>query len=319
MTNGTGVKGEGLWGVEGIGPNGIGVKGSSTHYYGVYGDTTNGHAGVYGSASATGNGVEGVAGWPGGKGVYGVNHNIDSAGVYGEANATGAAGVYGKGTNNAGVYGLSTSGIGVWGASQQVGVHGEVAGNTAGRVAVRGVDNGADKSTGYAGLFSGNVAVEGTLLPTLAATQIDHPLDPANKTLRHAYVQSPDMMSVYNGNVTTDANGDATVTLPAYFEALNQDYRYQLTVIGQFAQAIVAEEIFNNQFKIKTDLPNVKVSWQVTGIRHDTYAVANPIVVESNKPAQVLAQSYLPAALAESPAMQSVPAEVLRQPTATQP
>jgi hypothetical protein len=75
------------------------------------------------------------------------------------------------------------------------------------------------------------------------------------------------------------------VALPAYFEALNRDFRYQLTVIGQFAQAIVAEEISKNQFTIKTDQPNVKVSWQVTGIRQDAFADAHRIVVEQDKPA----------------------------------
>ncbi len=40
--------------------------------------------------------------------------------------------------------------------------------------------------------------------------------------------------------------GRATITLPAYFSALNRDFRYQLTVIGQFAQAIVASEIADN-------------------------------------------------------------------------
>jgi len=91
-------------------------------------------------------------------------------------------------------------------------------------------------------------------------------------------------MNVYNGNVTTDANGDATVILPDYFEALNRDFRYQLTVIGQFAQAIVKDEIKNNRFTIKTDKPTVKVSWQVTGIRHDPFADQNRISVEENKP-----------------------------------
>jgi hypothetical protein len=94
------------------------------------------------------------------------------------------------------------------------------------------------------------------------------------------------MMNVYNGNITTDRHGLATVTLPDYFEALNQDFRYQLTVIGQFAQAIVKREIENNRFTIKTDKPSVKVSWQVTGIRHDAYADAYRIPVEENKPSQ---------------------------------
>ncbi|MBN1139554.1 MAG: hypothetical protein JXM73_23460 [Anaerolineae bacterium] len=92
------------------------------------------------------------------------------------------------------------------------------------------------------------------------------------------------MMNVYNGNVTTDAEGFATVTLPDYFEALNRDYRYQLTVIGTFAQAIIAQEIEANRFVIQTDQPGVKVSWQVTGVRQDPYAEANRIVVEEDKP-----------------------------------
>jgi hypothetical protein len=91
------------------------------------------------------------------------------------------------------------------------------------------------------------------------------------------------MMNIYNGNVTTDANGDAVVKLPDYFEALNKDFRYQLTVIGQFAQAVVSSKVKDNRFTIKTDKPNVEVSWQVTGIRKDPYAEKNRIPVEEDK------------------------------------
>jgi hypothetical protein len=75
-----------------------------------------------------------------------------------------------------------------------------------------------------------------------------------------------------NGNTTTNKQGEAIVTLPDNFVALSQDFRYQLTVVGQFAQAIVLQEVKGHQFKIKTDKPNVKVSWQVTAIRHDQSA-----------------------------------------------
>jgi trimeric autotransporter adhesin len=128
------------------------------------------------------------------------------------------------------------------------------------------------------------VRVEGTLSKSAGSFRIDHPLDPANRYLSHSFVESPDMMNVYNGNITTDQNGEAIVTLPDYFEALNRDFRYQLTVIGQFAQAIVANEIIDNRFGIKTDLPGVKVSWQVTGIRQDAYANKHRIPVEEEKP-----------------------------------
>jgi hypothetical protein len=134
--------------------------------------------------------------------------------------------------------------------------------------------------------FSGNVSIGGSLSKGSGSFKIDHPLDPANRYLYHSFVESPDMMNVYNGNVVTDKNGTATVALPDYFEALNRDFRYQLTVIGQFAQAIVASEINHNQFTIRTDKPKVKVSWQVTGIRHDAYADAHRIQVEEDKPQQ---------------------------------
>jgi hypothetical protein len=91
-------------------------------------------------------------------------------------------------------------------------------------------------------------------------------------------------MNIYNGNVTTNKQGLAVVVLPDYFEALNRDFRYQLTPIGQFAQAIVAKEIKGGRFTIKTSRPGVKVSWQVTGVRHDAYAEAHRIQVEEDKP-----------------------------------
>jgi hypothetical protein len=85
--------------------------------------------------------------------------------------------------------------------------------------------------------------------------------------------------NIYTGNVTTDSEGHATVQMPEWFQVLNTDFRYQLTVIGQFAHAIVAHEIENNRFEIGTSAPNVKVSWQVTGVRQDACAKAHPLVV----------------------------------------
>ena len=113
--------------------------------------------------------------------------------------------------------------------------------------------------------------------------KIDHPLDPENKYLIHSCIESPDMMNVYNGNTITDDQGYVTVTLPDYFEALNTDFRYQLTCMGQFAQAIVAEKIKDNQFIIRTDKPNVEVSWQVTGIRNDPASNRKSYTVEIEK------------------------------------
>ena len=134
------------------------------------------------------------------------------------------------------------------------------------------------------GLQPGNLAVAGTLSKGGGAFKIDHRLDPENKYLYHSFVESPDMKNIYDGNVVTDEDGNATVELPDYFEALNRDFRYQLTVIGTFAQAIIAAEIKENRFTIKTNEANVKVSWQVTGIRQDAFANKNRIPLVEAKP-----------------------------------
>ena len=133
---------------------------------------------------------------------------------------------------------------------------------------------------------SGDVQFFHHLSQASASVTIDHPLAPETKVLSHSFVESPDMMNVYNGNAVTNEQGEAVVVLPAYFEALNKDFRYQLTVIGpDFAQAIVAREIRAHRFLIRTDKPGIKVSWQVTGIRRDAYANAHRIRVEEDKPA----------------------------------
>jgi hypothetical protein len=114
--------------------------------------------------------------------------------------------------------------------------------------------------------------------------KIDHPLDPENKYLLHASVESSEVLNVYSGNVTTNEKGEATVALPEWFEALNRDLRYQLTVIGTFAQAIVAEKVKQNRFTIRTSAPNVEVSWQVTGVRSDRAMQKHPFKAVEVKP-----------------------------------
>jgi hypothetical protein len=216
------------------------------------------------------------------------------------ANATGGdAAILGGSDTNSGVAGTSVSGFGVSGIAVDadgIGVYGSNL--AADSIGLEGVDTTADSigvvaigpyamianGSIFAGEFIGNVEVEGSLSKDSGSFKIDHPLDPANKYLYHSFVESPDMMNIYNGNVVTDATGDAVVTLPDWFETLNRDFRYQLTVLGQFAQAVVGSEVSNHQFAIKTDKPNVKVSWQVTGIRQDAWANAHRVPVEVMKP-----------------------------------
>jgi trimeric autotransporter adhesin len=245
-----------------------GIEGATTGaVFGVSGETpstTDGATGVSGFESATTGAVTGVSG---------ATSSTSGTGVDGNATATSGPtiGVRGVATSPAGAAGLF---INLSGGTSQV-----LIGSGANSVQVFSVDASGN------GFYAGNLNVTGKLTKGSGSFKIDHPLDPANKYLSHSFVESPDMMNVYNGNITTDKHGMATVALPSYFEALNADFRYQLTVIGQFAQAIVQQEIKSNQFTIKTNKPGVKVSWQVTGIRHDAYADANRIPVEEEKPA----------------------------------
>lgn len=140
-------------------------------------------------------------------------------------------------------------------------------------------------ATNYAGYFQGNVHITGTLSKGSGSFKIDHPLDPENKYLHHSFVESPDMKNIYDGVVVLDAHGEAVVEIPDYFEALNKDFRYQLTAIGAPGPNLhIAEEISDNRFKIAGGEAGMKISWQVTGIRHDPYAEQNPIPVEQDKP-----------------------------------
>ena len=208
---------------------------------------------------------------------------LSASGVYGQA---GWRGVFGHNVGNTG--GLAA--IGVQGTLETgstytigYGVYGSATGTGPTNYGVYGAASGAT-STNYAGYFSGALYAT-SASSSIKSFKIDDPRDPANKYLYHSSVESNEMMDLYKGNVTTDADGNATVTLPSYFTVLNKDYDYQLTCIGQFAQAIVSEEISSNQFRIKTDKPNVKVSWQVSGVRQDPAANTYRIQDEVEKPA----------------------------------
>lgn len=252
---------------------GVGLRGFGTDA-GIPG---NGVIGVGGDSATLGGGF-GVAGrggdgdsGPGGTGVSGAGgwSNTGNAGSGVEASG-GRSSFSGNGNGGRGVRAVGGTGRGT----------GKSGGHGIETFPGQG-ENGA--VAGLAGKFNGNVQVTGVLSKGGGSFKIDHPLDPENKYLYHSFVESPDMMNIYNGNITTDSNGLAVVELPDYFGSLNRDFRYQLTVVGQFAQAIVAEEVKENRFTIQTSAPGVKVSWQVTGIRQDAWANKNRIKVEEDK------------------------------------
>jgi hypothetical protein len=183
--------------------------------------------------------------------ISAVASDVSSAntGISGAANGPSGTGVVGDAENGG-------AAIGVWGMS----------------------------SSGYAGEFTGNLDVTGTLTAATKNFKIDDPSDPANKYMYHASVESSEMVNIYSGNVTLDDSGEATVQVPAWLETLNGDFRYQLTCIGGYAPVYIAEEIAHGQFRVAGGKPGMKVSWQVTGVRQDAFARAHPLQVEVDKP-----------------------------------
>jgi len=239
--------------------------------YAILGVSTD-DAGVSGETAADGNtgAIEAQNVGSGGYAVWAVNFGTSGQGVWGEmgesagsSNGAGPDGVHGAAHSAAG------SGVaGINDAAGGIGVYGrELAG-----------------SGSYAGRFDGDVWVNGNLSKNGGSFKIDHPLDPSNKYLYHSFVESPDMKNIYDGVAILDASGEAVVTMPEWFGALNRDFRYQLTCIGGFAPVYIADEMANNQFKVGGGKPGMKVSWQVTGTRQDAWANAHRIPVEQIKP-----------------------------------
>jgi hypothetical protein len=271
--------GAAIMGYSGTGQKAIGVLGFSPDGEGIGG--LGGYAGVRGiTQKAGGRGVIGEyqrAGPAAGRGFSdafgdpdaGVTKGFlgtETAGVHGESQIEGGKGVAGKantGANAVGVYGESTVGM---------------AGFFRGRVTI--TDHLLVNK-----IFAQTISAEKGIIGGAAGKffKIDHPLDPANQYLYHASVESPELKNLYDGVVTLDDTGAASVVLPEWFEALNREFRYQLTCIGGYAPVYIAKEVERGRFEIAGGRRGMKVSWQVTGVRQDVYAKKHPMKVEENK------------------------------------
>lgn len=302
----TGTTGYPIYGVGGsYGVHGEGFNGVSGISKALVPGATNG---VYGEARSTqGRGVFGTVSHPTGvtAGVYGESVSSSGRGIFGTAtHPTGTTyGVFGQAASSSGraVYGRASSGsgmtYGVFGRADSVsgrGVYGVATAVSGTNYGIYGQTNSAN---GFAGYFSGRVQVVGTFSSSNKYFLIDHPLDPANKVLRHASVESSEMLNLYSGNVTLDGNGEAVVTVPDWFSALNTDIRYQLTAIGAPAPTLyIAEKLTGNRFRIGGGAAGQEVSWQLTGVRHDPTARYLPLIVEEDKHGEERGRYLLPAA-----------------------
>lgn len=207
--------------------------------------------------------------------------------VYGgedEAAIRGYAGSYsGSGFQSVGVWGENEQGgRGVTGTSREDSGIGVFGSNGSGNgVGVQGVafehGNGVEGSVntwsnGYAVFAIGNSGSSGT-----KSFVIDDPRDPANKILKHFSLESNEVLNIYRGTETFNANGSVVVNLPDYYEAINKNASYQLTPVGgAMPNLYISKEVNDGTFVISGGIPGKKVSWAVTAERNDPYLKQYP-------------------------------------------
>ena len=328
-------------GVDGSSNAGTGVRGSSVQARGVVGESTGSNAsGVFGR-NDLGNGV-GVDGYSqAGTAMRATSssgtglrvQSFSGAGIDVTNTSTSKPALTAYSPGKPAVDAMSLTDAGVRAGSAHAGVVGVaiaaskagdpeagcgVFGNSIGGTGACGITLigtgvlgiGYPQLNAWAGRFVGNVHVDGILFKSVSMFSIDHPLDPERKVLNHACVESPEYKTFYDGTVTLDRRGQATIKLPRWFDALNRDLHYQLTAIGAPAPELhVAREAKAGSFSVAGGAPGQRVCWQVTGVRRDAWAKAHPMEVEqarsrarSPAPAVTLADAKRVAALAEKTA-----------------
>lgn len=300
---------------------GLATASSGLAFGGIFTSQSTGGQGVWGNATATTGATYGVRGHSNsasGSGVYGTSP--DNVGVRGEATGTTDVNYGGyfqtRSSNGYGVFGFAsaTSGLNIGGffrtdssggygvsvlqnaassgvtrgllskavADQAIAVQGWSSATT---VENYGIVGQTDSINGYGVYSIGDMAATGAKF-----FRIDHPLDPANKYLNHFCTEGAEPLNAYSGNVRTDSQGYATVELPEYLEAINKDFRYQLTVLDagdtkEFVMTKVVRKVEGNTFVIRTSAPRVEVSWRLEGVRNDPYMRLHrrPVVQDKNQ------------------------------------
>ncbi len=196
-------------------------------------------------------------------GGYFLTLSNSGVGCYGEASAT-------TGTAR-GLYGVVRS-------NDSVAVQGEVVPTTGTSTGVWGI---SASGTGYGVFATGRLGATGT-----KTFRIDHPLDPTNKWLLHYCAEGPEPLNVYSGVITTDAKGEASITLPDYFESINRDPRVQLTIEDEsddFVMAKVVGGVKDGSCRVRTTKPLVKVYWEIKAVRNDLWVRTHGAPVEEAK------------------------------------
>ena len=136
---------------------------------------------------------------------------------------------------------------------------------------------------------TGNVAIYafGEIVGSSKSFMIDHPVDPANKLLKHFSIESDEALLIYRGQAELDNQGRAMVQLKDYQNAIIKNVTYNLTAIGSPTVFYVDRELDQQgQFIIAGNNPGATVNWTIYAQRDDAYFKTYPSkqIIEIEKP-----------------------------------
>jgi hypothetical protein len=136
-------------------------------------------------------------------------------------------------------------------------------------------------SSATAALTDNNGTTSFTVTAGSKSWRIDHPLRPTTHWLDHVAVEGDGHFTFYRGNVVLDSAGLATVQMPDWFDALNDDVSIVYSSWGDAQPARTSRRIANGWEIVGQ--PGAKVSWMASGLRADAWAKAHPFTVEVEK------------------------------------
>lgn len=259
--------------------NGVYATGSGSTYYGVWGDVGGGGYGVVGSSS-------------GGSGAYGkttgrTTAGGDVAGVYGynSLSAVGAtskknSGVFGNCANCNGVFGKSANFTGVRGTATGNGVNtyggyfaakggtGVYATTTTGTTALRAM-NPDKTSNHYAGVFDGNVRINGNYV----ATGTKSAVVPTTSGDRLMYAEEATRNYFSDQGIATLKKGRAVVKLDQLFAQtvdLGEPYMVIVTPMSFDTAGLGTGNLTATSFEVRElrgGKGSFSFSWRVTAVR----------------------------------------------------
>jgi hypothetical protein len=194
--------------------------------------------------------------------------------ILGWANSTTGAtrGVYARSDSSAGtaLFGWAPATTGF-----AFGVHGRADSTGFGYAGVAGELTGAT-GTGY--------ALHGTQEPSGNSYAIYSLGRFAASGLFHYCAESPEPLNIYSGSARLDSDGQAVISLPNYFDAINAEPRIQLTAAGASMPGLFASEEFaGNTFQISGGRPGGKVYWEVKARRNDAWVRHYGAPIEQEK------------------------------------